>query len=120
MPKRTIQWGAIGTILSIVMVAAAALGGYYAVKARGEQAERDLQGLRESQMALDRATAARWSKLDDVLAELLARGIRNETKIEAILTTLRDHIRDSSEAMVPPARSASSRTASLSPNGVTQ
>ena len=92
MPKRTNQLGTIAAIVTLLATFAGAIGGYYDVRARGEQTAVSLQQLRDKQEKFEAVALARWGKVDDVLDQLLTRGIRNETKIDAILESLREHV----------------------------
>lgn len=115
MAANNTRWiGTTGIVVSLLATFAAAVGGYYDVRSRGEQTESALQQLRvqtkesfqemreqtdislkvisDRQERFEQTALTRWSKVDDVLDQLLTRGIRNETKIDTILDVLRTHM----------------------------
>lgn len=92
MHKHATSLSTVATIVALLATLSAGVGGYYDVKSRGEQTAAALQQLRDKQESFERIALTRWAKVDDVLSELLARGIRNETKIDAILDALRTHM----------------------------
>jgi len=101
MAKRSITWlGTVATAVALLATFTTAVGGYYDVRSRGEQTAVSLSQLREQTTAAIKAIAdrqerfesialTRWAKVDDVLDQLLTKGVRNETNIVAILEAVK-------------------------------
>jgi uncharacterized protein HemX len=100
MQKRTNWLGTVATAVALLATFTTAVGGYYDVRARGEQTAASLVQLREQttvsikviaerQERFESIALTRWAKVDDVLDQLLSRGVRNETNITAILEAIK-------------------------------
>jgi uncharacterized protein HemX len=98
--KSDTNWlGTIATAVAVLATLTTAVGGYYDVRSRGEQTQADVKLLREYTVASVKTIAdrqekfemlalTRWAKVDDVLDQLLTRGVRNETNISSILSAI--------------------------------
>ncbi len=91
--------GTVATIVAILATLTTAVGGYFDVRSRGEQTQSEVKQLREYTIAAVKTIAERqekfemlalnrWAKVDDVLDQLLTRGVRNETNIASILSAI--------------------------------
>lgn len=101
MAKSSANWlGTVATAVALLATLTTAVGGYYDVRARGEQTSVSLVQLREQTTLAVKAIAdrqewcesialTRWAKVDEVLDQLLIRGVRNETNIVAILEAVK-------------------------------
>lgn len=98
--KSNFNWlGTVATAVAVLATLTTAVGGYYDVRSRGEQTQADVKLLREYTIASVKTIAdrqekfetlalSRWAKVDDVLDQLLTRGVRNETHITSILAAI--------------------------------
>ena len=100
--KQKINWlGTIATAVAILATFTTAVGGYYDVRARGEQTQSEVRLLREftltavktisdRQDKFETVVLSRWARVDDTLDQMLARGVRNETNIGSILEAIKE------------------------------
>jgi hypothetical protein len=91
MPTKS-NWNltTITLIVGLLVTFATTVGAFYEVRTSVASQAESLTTLRSQHEECERAAQRKWDALAARLDEMLSRGVRNETKIDAILTMLKE------------------------------